>query len=233
VLTQEGEFVQYTGYRNSTYFFMNDTHSSVSYPAVVGAMDFRLHIGGPSVDFYAFNVTIQTETLRPRVEILSPQVFSSPDGDLVRLSNASSSLTVNVSDPTGIQRARLLGLYQNASGGELGFLPLAETTDVSSGVPLEMVISLNDVLQYAELSNQTEVDIVFIEVLLEATDLVGMSTQRLFRIEYSLVASDVDGGGSLEFLEHLAPTLVTGVASVFILSVLIIYVRRQRKELPS
>ncbi|TFF67981.1 hypothetical protein EU520_01065, partial [Candidatus Thorarchaeota archaeon] len=28
ILTQEGEFVQYTGFRNSTYFFMNDTYPS-------------------------------------------------------------------------------------------------------------------------------------------------------------------------------------------------------------
>lgn len=230
VLTQEGEFVQYTGFRNSTYLFMNDTCPRVSYPAVEDAMEFRLHIGGPSVDFYAFNLMIQTETLRPSIEILSPPVMNSPAGSLVRLSNDTSTLRVNFSDPTGIQHARLLGLYTNKSTGERESLLLVERTGISSGVALEMVISVDAVLQYAELSNQTGEDTVTINALLEASDLVGMSTQRLFRVEYSLRAPYGPEGGVLETLQYLFPAILTGLASVLILYILIVYVRVERGE---
>lgn len=231
ILTQESEFLQYTGFRNSTYFFMNDTHPSVTYPAVDDEMEFRLRISGPSFDVYAFNLTILTETLRPEIEILSPPVLNRPEGDLVRLDNNTNTLAVSISDPTGIHHSALWGLYTNTSTSQHELFLLANRTDIVNGVPFEIVPPLDSILQYAELSGQRNQDTIIIAAVLAATDLVGMSTQRLFRIEYTLRYSGYAETDMLDFLQVILPMLLTGLSSVVIVGTLIAYVKTQRQSL--
>ncbi|MFO7998431.1 MAG: hypothetical protein R6U86_05545, partial [Bacteroidales bacterium] len=97
--------------------------------------------------------------------------------------------------------------------------------------PFEIVPPLDSILQYAELSGQRNQDTIIIAAVLAATDLVGMSTQRLFRIEYTLRYSGYAETDMLDFLQVILPMLLTGLSSVVIVGTLIAYVKTQRQSL--
>ncbi|TFF91197.1 hypothetical protein EU545_05175 [Candidatus Thorarchaeota archaeon] len=193
-------------------------------------MEFRLRINGPGFEVYLFNQTIWTETLRPEIDIIEPAVVNRPGGDLVRLDNETSWLTVNLSDPTGVLHSTLVAVYTNATTGQPEYLLLSDRAGIVSGVPTELEVPLEAVLRYAQLTNQTNEDTIEIATLLQVTDLVGMSTQRSLRIQYTLRHPYRTETDILDFLQGILPTVLTGVGSMMFLSLLVFYVKTQREN---
>lgn len=168
---------------------MNTTHPDLPITNCAEEMDFRLKVWGEGYDVYLFNITILTETLYPEVQILSEMETKY----WMRMDNESRTLVLNATDPAGVERASLYGLYPPNETDTEGLLLLDSVENISNGVPFEFEISIPLVLEYAKRSDQVDEDVIEIDLMIVVWDKTGISAHPSTIVFYNLreIISDV------------------------------------------
>ncbi|TFF95676.1 hypothetical protein EU546_02845 [Candidatus Thorarchaeota archaeon] len=190
-LYEGGEFIQYTFYQNATYLFFNDsTTNDLRYPEVESELEIQTRIVTVNrIPLPLFNISVRTETLLPQVEILYPPVEMDHYERTIQLDNQSRAIVLNASDPSGLASASLRGAYIDERNGWIEYLLFTQTTQIISGMPFVLYLSIESVLLYAMITGQdpTIQDSVSISAYLQVEDATGLVNDSYVDIEFLLL----------------------------------------------
>lgn len=239
------EFIQYTFFQNATYLFLNDSVTNdLHYPEAESELEIVTGIMTVTgISLPLFNITVQTETLLPEIELLYPPVEVDGYQRTMTLNNHTRTLTVNVSDPSGIAHVSLLGAYIDDRTGWIEHLTFAETGQISSGVPIDLQLSVDSVLLYADITDQdpAELDSISISASVQAEDLTGLGNSSSVTIEFTLLrdqstststtmtgTSTTNGTGThSELDDYYVALLSTAAAAVVVVLTVLLNERRR------
>jgi len=229
IQTPEGDFVQYAIWSNSTYFFGNETWSSLG-NANIDAANLNLSLGIQHDTYFPiFEYSIHRDMVGPSIQIIHPN-YNELKHELT-LNESVIDFEINVTDESDIESVVLIGYFLNQSTEEIDDMILWEDFDVENGedgrLYVPSLITEKYVNENGGLMDIDELSLLFEFVLL---DSFGQETREHLTIIINNQNTNTTTTSSTTTQTtgvDVPLPVVVGVVSILGISVIYVLIRRR------
>ncbi len=179
LLTLDEEFIQYLGYRSSTYFYFNSSRRYTSFPKVeVGMLlELQVMVEGHSQD--VFNITLRFDSKTPRVDIIGSGWNETINS--YNVTREDPSIYLEIEDLGGISVVELNGMYSTDPSG-YDYLLLCQVVDAPTNELISLTISEDLLQSYIALTHQEGLMEIRVIAVLFVYDYAGNRYPHIFDI---------------------------------------------------
>lgn len=219
IQNSEGEFVQYSIWSNTTYFFVNETWASLG-DATIDDANLNLSLGIRHDTFFpVFEYSIHRDTSGPSIQIIHPN-YNELKKEL-HVNESSISFEINVTDESGIDSVFLIGHFLNQTTEEPDSMILWESMhEINETVNGYVLIPPLIVEKYVSNSGVADFDEYSIPSEFVLLDSFGQETRdRLTIIISNLIANTTTTTGTDPWFTSpvvLGTLSVVGIVAVFV-----------------